>query len=314
MPDPTISVVLASYNHAPYLRASIASALSQTRPPDEVIVIDDGSTDGSREILDCYRDRAKVVQQENRGTYATLNAGIALATGDWIGIHNSDDVWLPGKLERQMEITRRRPDVGLVHTGVSYMDTDGTVLPNPPGADLSSNHWPESMDMLAENLRGNPVVISSVLVLRALWEHVGGFDERFLGMGDWDFCVRASQLQPFGFADAPLTLVRKHAASAGMDPARLPVTWIDQDWRLMARGSLSRAADEVYDRALSERIPRAAAAYALACLGTMSSSGHEVALGRHALLLAARLQPARWQTWLRYAVSFLPIRLRQKVR
>src|SRR2546421_5480826 len=159
MSDPTISVVLASYNHAPYIRASIDSALSQTRPPDEVIVIDDGSSDGSWEILDQYRDRANVVFQENRGTYATLNAGIGLATGDWIAIQNSDDVWLPEKLENQMEIARRHPDVGLVHTGVAYIDATGAPLQHPPGADLSGNHWPECMDMLPETVRGNPVVI-----------------------------------------------------------------------------------------------------------------------------------------------------------
>ncbi|HLV81680.1 MAG TPA: glycosyltransferase family A protein, partial [Chthonomonadaceae bacterium] len=98
----TISVVIASYNHAPYLRACIESALQQSRPPDEVIVVDDGSTDGSREIIQSFGSALCPIFQANRGTGAALNAGFAKTKGDWIAIHNSDDVWAPEKLEKQL--------------------------------------------------------------------------------------------------------------------------------------------------------------------------------------------------------------------
>src|SRR5690349_6454693 len=152
-----IAVVLASYNHAPWLRACIDSVLAQTRPPDEFIVVDDGSTDGSRPILESYGPALLAVFQANRGTYATLNAGIALSTCEWIALHNSDDVWEPEKLARQEGIAADCPRAGLIHTGVEYIDADGVPYPSPPGADLRGARWPACGEMLPSMLRAMPI-------------------------------------------------------------------------------------------------------------------------------------------------------------
>src|SRR5579872_1076528 len=110
-----VSVVVASYNHAPYLRACIESVLNQTLVPREIIVVDDGSSDGSREILESFGTALQPLFQQNRGTYAALNAGIHAASGDWIAIHNSDDLWEPEKLARQADLSAAHPEVGLIH-------------------------------------------------------------------------------------------------------------------------------------------------------------------------------------------------------
>lgn len=309
-----ISVVVASYNHAPYLRACIESALHQTRAPDEVIVIDDGSTDGSREVIEAFGAAIRPVFQENHGTYATLNRGIRLASGDWIALHNSDDVWEREKLERQAEIVAAHPDVGLVHTGVRYIDAEGRSYDAPPGANLSDYHAPPYSDALPVMLRSQQVVISSVLVSRRAWERVGGFDERHLGMGDWDFCLRVSQMFPFGFVDAPLTLIRKHAASAGMDPTRLPADWSDRDWVLLSRETMPAAARCLFAKAQRGEAHRDEAAFALACLATLYSWGREPGRARSLYALAARLRPLRLKTYLRYLLTFLPRSLRQRIR
>jgi len=310
----SISVVITSYNHAPYLRACIESALNQTRAPDEVIVIDDGSTDGSRAVIESFGAAIRPVFQENRGTYAALNAGIALASGDWIAIHNSDDVWEPEKLARQAQIAAACPDAGLVHTGVRYIDAEGRPYDAPPGANLSDYHAPPCADALPTMIHSQQVVISSVLVSRRVWEQVGGFDARYLGMGDWDFCLRVSQSFPFGFVDAPLTLVRKHAASAGMDPNRLPVDWSDRDWRILARETMPAAARCLFAKARQGNVHPDEAAFALACLATLYSWGQETGLARVTYALAARLRPLRLRTYLRYLLTFLPRSLRRRIR
>src|SRR6185437_7843055 len=105
-----------------YLRQCIQSTLDQTHPPAEVIVVDDGSTDNSREVIESFGAAIRPVFQKNQGTYAALNAGVALATGEWIAIQNSDDAWLPEKLALQLELAARHPGVGLVHTGFTCIN------------------------------------------------------------------------------------------------------------------------------------------------------------------------------------------------
>src|ERR1043166_109505 len=119
---PTVSVVLASYNHGHFVRESIESALNQTSPPVELIIVDDGSTDESPDIIRSFGSEVTPIFTDRKGTYAALNTGIAMARGSWIAIHNSDDVWLPTKLERQLEVASRCPSTGIVHTSVQYID------------------------------------------------------------------------------------------------------------------------------------------------------------------------------------------------
>lgn len=312
---PAISVVIASYNHAPYLRVCIESALNQTLPPGEIIVVDDGSTDGSREIIESYGSAICPIFQANRGTAAALNAGFARTTGTWIAIHNSDDVWAPDKLVRQSEVAQRQPDIGLVHTGYVCIDAQGAVYPEPPaGANMPDYHGPPVAEMLPTMLRSMPVVISSAMIARQAWERAGPFDERYHGLGDWDLCLRISRQFHFGFVDAPLTLVRKHASNASTDAGRIPADWTRHDWQILARGSLWEAGKDLYDRAQRGTFNRKEAAFALACLGTAYSMGRQPDLARAAYALSARLDPARMKTFLRYLVTFLPRSIRRRIR
>src|SRR5579884_622289 len=311
---PTVSVVIASYNHAPYLRACIESALNQTQHPDEVIVVDDGSTDGSREIIESFGSALCPIFQANRGTCGALNAGFAKSTGDWVAIHNSDDVRAPDKLARQLEVARLDPKIGLVHTGYVCINEKGEVYPEPPpGANMPDFHGPPVADMLTAMLRSMPVVISSTMLSRQAWQQAGPFDERFHGLGDWDLCLRVSRDFLFGFVDAPLTLVRKHSANASTDASRIPADWTRHDWAILARETLWPAAQEVFARAQQGQMDRREAALALASLGTAYSMGRQPDFARAAYGLAARLDPLRAKTYLRYLVTFLPRALRRRI-
>lgn len=311
----SISVVIASYNHAPYLRESIESVLAQTLTPHEVIVVDDGSTDDSPAIIRSYGERIRPVFQANGGTAAALNAGAALTSGEWIAFQNSDDEWEPVKLEQQMSIAALDSRIGLIHTGWACIDAAGVRYEDlPANANLPDYSGPPVAEMQPTMLRSMPVVISSAAVSRRAWEEVGAFDERYHGLGDWDLCVRMSERYLFGFVDRPLTLVRKHAANASTDSTRIPEDWTARDWRFLGLETLPRSALVLYDRARAGAVPIAEAAFALACLGTIHSWGSEPRLARAAYRLATRLAPGRPQTYLRYLVTFLPQRLRTRIR
>ena len=301
-----ISVVIASYNHAPYLADCIRSALGQTLAPAEVIVIDDGSTDGSREVIEAFGTDVQAHFQENRGTYATLNVGIARARCEWVAIHNSDDLWRPEKLEAQAEIALADPRIGLVHTGVEYIDARGEALKEVPGADLRSYNAAQSYEALPVVLRTNPVVISSVLLSRKTWEASGKFDERYLGMGDWEFCVRAAQAARFGFAGGPLTQVRKHAQSAGMDVNRLPADWSGRDWRIMLDETMPEAASALFEKARAGEVNRQEAAVSLASLATLQTRDGRKQDARRSFGLSLRLAPLRVKSYARLLRTVLP--------
>src|SRR5689334_21473917 len=100
---PNVSVVIPTYNRAAFLPAAIDSALSQSYPPCEILVVDDGSTDHTADVVAAYRARVRLIAQSNQGTAAGRNAGVAASSGAYVAFLDSDDLWLPHKLERQME-------------------------------------------------------------------------------------------------------------------------------------------------------------------------------------------------------------------
>src|SRR3954453_7539077 len=102
-----VSVIIAAYNSEAYIAETIESVLGQTVPPDEVIVVDDGSTDGTRGILDGFSDRIVALTQANSGQAVAVNKGLALARGELIGFCDADDLWTPRKLELQLALLER---------------------------------------------------------------------------------------------------------------------------------------------------------------------------------------------------------------
>src|SRR5215813_12555730 len=123
----TVSAVIPVYNNRPYVAAAVRSVLSQTRPPDEVIVVDDGSTDGTAEALVPYRASIRYVYQENRGEPAARNRGVREAQGEYVAFLDGDDLWHSNKLELQMEYLRKQPSCALVYTDMSTFDENGVI-------------------------------------------------------------------------------------------------------------------------------------------------------------------------------------------
>src|SRR3990172_2985097 len=134
MPLPLVSVVIPTYNSAQFIGEAVRSVLEQTYSHHEVIVVDDGSTDNSEDVLRLFGERIQYIHQENRGPSAARNGGIRLAKGDYICFLDADDLWLPGELEVQVSFMGCHKDVGLVLSDHGEDDSTGIVSESFLGA------------------------------------------------------------------------------------------------------------------------------------------------------------------------------------
>ena len=237
-----VSVVIPAYNRAHLIGETLKSVLEQTYRPIEVIVVDDGSRDGTHEVVERFGDEVRCVRQKNAGVSAARNRGIAEATGEFIALLDSDDVWLPWKLEAQVAILHAYPDVGMVWTDMTAISEDGTVLEDrylrkmygafqtvaldrilaradgwsPPQATLPEHVATAPVyhgDIFPAMFEGNVVHTSTVLIRRDRLRKTGGFDLRFHPCGeDYDFHMRTSSGGPVAFLDLPSILYRIGAA------------------------------------------------------------------------------------------------------
>ena len=214
-----VSIIIPSYNHADYLEQAVESALAQTYERIEVIVIDDGSRDNSVEILRRIDDpRLKFFAQENQGAHATINRGLKLATGDFLTILNSDDVFHPNRIRELLAEFEADPDVLLLSSWIDVIDANGNVLGTKEGW-LNMEPWPiahpelsfkQTDDFLLNLLMGNFVATTSnIMMRRGLYEQIGGMRNlRFTH--DWDFVLRAAAAVKCKLVPKPLLQYRVH--------------------------------------------------------------------------------------------------------
>ncbi|MBN2584459.1 MAG: glycosyltransferase [Planctomycetes bacterium] len=168
---PAVSVIIPVYNGERFLRQTIDSVLAQTFRDFEVVVVDDGSSDSSRAILDGYGDRLRVFGQTNCGAPSARNRAIGEARGEWIAFLDHDDTWEPDKLEVQMAAAR--PDDDLLHAEARVIDgSDAVIKP----AFSHPDDPPEEQTRLERVIRHNPIYVLTTIVRRAAVEKVGRLD------------------------------------------------------------------------------------------------------------------------------------------
>lgn len=187
-------VIIPVYNRQNLIGRAIDSVLQQTRAADEVIVVNDGSTDDTANILRSYDDRIKIINQENRGVSAARNVGIKSTNGNWIAFLDSDDAWLPDKLEQAEEYIRNNPEIRIFQSEELWVRNGRRVNPK-------QKHQKMNGDIFRASLPLCIVSPSAVVIHKPLLDEVGLFDESLPVCEDYDLWLRIS-----------------HRFSVGLDP------------------------------------------------------------------------------------------------
>lgn len=159
-----VTIVTAAYNAAPYVARTIESVLAQTYPDYEYVIVDDGSTDSTPEIIERYASRVTRIRQPNAGEGPARNRGFERAAGEYVAVVDADDVWAADKLERQVTAMDRHPDAGLCYTNAVKIRADGAII----APRIVPEHPP--LTCLRAITGGNPIVTSSVLFRRKYLE------------------------------------------------------------------------------------------------------------------------------------------------
>ena len=277
---PLVSIVIPSYNYERFVGEAIESALRQTYAAVEVIVVDDGSTDGSRAVISSFGARIKAVFQENLGLPSARNSGIRLAGGEYLLFLDADDWLSPGAAADLLEGFVLFPEAGIVFGDAELTDEKGRGI----GRHSSGTERVLYRDML----RGNPILVSEALVRRSILARTGPFDPGLQQCEDYDLWLRASRLFPIHHLDRTVTRIRHHPQQLSQDLAQ------QLKWELRVKESLADTSVEMR-RALGNLHHRLAYEY--------RRLGDRRSWRRHALL-AIRFTPAFWKNWVYLLLSF----------
>lgn len=256
MTDPEVSVIIPTFNRGGLLLEAVTSVFQQTYQDYELIVVDDGSTDATREILKPYSDRLRYFFQENRGVSPARNVGIQKARGRWLAFLDSDDLWLPEKLERQTAFLAGHPEALVCQTQEVWVRRGKRVNPR-------KRHQKFSGDIFAPSLKLCLVSPSAVMIRKDLLNAVGPFDETMPACEDYDLWLRISARHPIFLLDEPLVIKR------GGHPDQLSRTVPALDrWRIQAMLKLYRSGilTEGQRRLLLEELKIKCRIYGQGCL------------------------------------------------
>jgi glycosyltransferase involved in cell wall biosynthesis len=227
---PLVSVIIPTYNRARLVQEALASVEAQTFRDFEVLVVDDGSTDDTAEALALQRGVRVLRHRSRQGVAAARNLGIAAARGEWLAFLDSDDLWLPDKLARQIAYLEQRPDLLLCQT-------DETWVRNGVRVNKPTSHRKLAGEIFLPSLERCMISPSAVILHRRLIEEHGGFDEALPAAEDYDLWLRLTWRYKVGLVEAPLVVKR------GGHEDQLSGQWGIDRFRIRALAKLIEEAD-----------------------------------------------------------------------
>jgi glycosyltransferase involved in cell wall biosynthesis len=240
---PAVSVIMPTYNRAKLLGRAIQSILDQTYQDFELIIVDDGSTDDTESLVKSFNsEKIRYIRhRKNRGASAGRNTGIRSAQGEYVALQDSDDEWMPEKLEKQMRaFATAPPEVGVVYTGF-YI-----IVNNKKKYMPSASITPKDGNIFSSIIKGEYLVSpQTIVVKRECFERAGMFDERFPAMEDWELSLRLSRHYHFKYINEPLVLYYVQPDSISRNKSALTKSYkmilemyfkdIKQDKRLLSK-------------------------------------------------------------------------------
>jgi glycosyltransferase involved in cell wall biosynthesis len=195
-----VSVVIPAYNKADLTIKTVESVLSQSYANIEVIVVDDGSTDDTKNKLQLFGDRIHYIYKQNGGSCSARNVGIKQATVEYISLNECDDIFYPDKIEKSVECLEKNRDYGFVHTGAYFINDKDDVISEHGISDYHPSGW-----IVSRLILKNFICNSTVVVRKECFKEVGYFDEKIFMPADWDMWLRLSEKYKAAYIDDKLT-------------------------------------------------------------------------------------------------------------
>ena len=268
---PRVSVIIPTYNRADLVRQALASVKAQTYRDFEIVVVDDGGTDGTCEVLSAWREIRVLRHAGRRGVSAARNTGIAAARGEWLAFLDSDDLWLPDKLARQIFLLEGQPELLICQTEETWVRRGVRV--NKP-----LSHRKMAGRIFLPSLTRCMISPSAVILNRRLFADHGGFDPTLPAAEDYDLWLRLTWRYEVGLVDEPLVIKR------GGHPDQLSRQWGLDRFRIRALAKLLEEPDlpEPYARAARRMLAVKCAIYAQGCdkRGKLTEAARYRALSR----------------------------------
>jgi len=217
--NPLVSVIIPTYNRAWILNEAIDSVLAQGFKDFELIIVDDGSTDNTRDLLTQYGHAIRIIKKQNGGVSSARNRGILSSQGDLIAFLDSDDFWLPQKLSMQINLFRSNPDILICQTEEIWIRNGKRVNPRKRHQKVSGMIFENSLDLCL-------VSPSAVMMHKKIFDDIGLFDEKLPACEDYDLWLRISTQYPVHLIDTPLIIKRgghddQLSKSPGLDKYRI---------------------------------------------------------------------------------------------
>ncbi len=244
--NPKVSVIIPTYNRAWILKEAIDSVLAQDFKDFELIVVDDGSSDDTEQILDAYKRDLVVIRQPNRGVSGARNRGIAAAGGQLIAFLDSDDLWLPGKLSTQVAFFDSNPSAVINQTQEIWIRNGVRVNPKIRHHKFSGMIFERSLALCL-------VSPSAVMMRRSLFDEVGLFDEDLPACEDYDLWLRISWRYPVHLIETPLIIKRGGHADQLSKAHSLDKFRIKALQKVIEDGNLEKNARQAAVRTLQEK-------------------------------------------------------------
>ena len=239
-----VSVIIPTYNRLPFLVPALNSVLEQTCRIHEIIVVDDGSTDGTVEFLHKNFPAVSVISQKNQGVSSARNTGIRKATGEWIALLDSDDLWLPEKIEKQVHFLSRNKSYQACQTLEKWIRNGNHVIP-PKYLDKSEN------GLFQRSLQRCIICPSSVLLHSTIFKEIGLFDESLPLCEDYDFWIRLLLKNKIGLLEELLVI-----KNGGHDDQLSMSTWGLDRYRIQSLEKIVTAEilDQVQEKMILETL------------------------------------------------------------